>query len=116
MYSELKKTKGKIMANELLGKRLQELRKKAGLTQDAAAERLHLKNKSTLASWEGGKSEPDIITFLKLCCEYGLVEARILAEALKVIDTAVWDFSVAVAENTENKEFSFCPYCGEKLK
>ena len=39
-----------------LGSTLAILRKKAGLTQEQAAEKMLLKNKSTLASWECGKA------------------------------------------------------------
>lgn len=41
-------------------------RKKAGLTQDELAEKLHVK-KTSLASWEQGKSLPDIDTLFTLC-------------------------------------------------
>lgn len=58
------------MANEIFGKTLRELRKKKGYTQQQAADMLNLKNKSTLGSWEIGRSEPDGYTFLKLCRIY----------------------------------------------
>lgn len=58
------------MANKQFGKTLQSLRKNAGFTQQQVADILELKNKSTLASWEIGKSEPDGYTFLKLCKLY----------------------------------------------
>ena len=41
-------------------------RKKAGLTQEELAEKLHVK-KTSLASWEQGKSLPDIDTIFALC-------------------------------------------------
>lgn len=41
-------------------------RKKAGLTQEELAEKLHVK-KTSLASWEQGKSLPDIDTLFALC-------------------------------------------------
>ena len=41
-------------------------RKKAGLTQGELAEKLHVK-KTSLASWEQGKSLPDIDTLFALC-------------------------------------------------
>ena len=59
------------MANKQFGNTLRTLRKARGYTQQQAADLLGLKNKSTLASWEVGKSEPDGYTFLKLCRLYG---------------------------------------------
>ena len=60
------------MANKQFGNTLRTLRKAKGYTQQQAADLLGLKNKSTLASWEVGKSEPDGYTFLKLCKLYGV--------------------------------------------
>ena len=58
------------MASKELGARLRELRNNKGFTQQHVADQLGLKNKSTLGSWEVGKSEPDAFTFLKLCRLY----------------------------------------------
>lgn len=60
------------MASKELGARLRELRNNKGFTQQHVADQLGLKNKSTLGSWEVGKSEPDAFTFLKLCRLYGV--------------------------------------------
>ena len=60
------------MANKKFGDTLRELRKAKGYTQQQAAELLGLKNKSTLGSWEVGKSEPDGYTFLKLLKLYNV--------------------------------------------
>ena len=60
------------MASKELGARLRELRNNKGFTQQQVADYLGLKNKSTLGSWEVGKSEPDAFTFLKLCRFYGV--------------------------------------------
>ena len=54
------------MANKKFGDTLRELRNSKGYTQQQVADMLGLKNKSTLGSWEVGKSEPDGYTFLKL--------------------------------------------------
>lgn len=62
------------MANRMLGETLRELRKQNGYTQQQVADMLGLKNKSTLGSWEVGKSEPDAYTFLKLCKLYEVVD------------------------------------------
>lgn len=58
------------MANKKFGDTLRTLRKVKGYTQQQAADLLGLKNKSTLGSWEVGKSEPDGYTLLKLCQIY----------------------------------------------
>lgn len=111
------------MANTELGQRLKSLRQAAGLTQQQAAEALQLRNKSTLASWEGGKAEPDIFTFLRLCSIYGVTEADILTKRLGVDGSAAWDFSPVTAEDAlEQKgaatspDFVYCPFCGKRLQ
>ncbi len=105
--------------NKELGKLLKEQRNKSRLTQQEAADKLNLKNKSTLASWEGGKAEPDITTFLQLCCYYGISEAYALANKIGLTDTALWDFSEFRNDNQrtmfEKSEYTFCPYCGKEL-
>ena len=40
--------------------------------QQDIADYLNLKNKSTVGSWEIGKSEPDIDTFAKLCILFNI--------------------------------------------
>lgn len=62
------------MANEYLGKILKKLRNEKGYTQQQVADLLGLKNKSTLGSWEVGKSEPDGVTFLKLMRLYEVAD------------------------------------------
>lgn len=59
------------MANKQIGAKLQELRKKNGLTQKDVYERLGV-SQSTFSSWEIGKSEPDAMTFLELCDIYNV--------------------------------------------
>ena len=58
------------MANLRLGEILRKLRLECGYTQQEVADMLGMKNKSTLGSWEIGKSEPDGFTLLKLCQIY----------------------------------------------
>ena len=58
------------MANKQFGETLRKLRNAKGYTQQQVADMLGLKNKSTLGSWEVGKSEPDGYTLLKLCKIY----------------------------------------------
>lgn len=111
------------MANEALGQKLKELRQLCNLTQQDAADKMGLKSKSTISMWESGKTEPDVITFLSLCCEYGVSEAKALAVALGLDGSAAMDFALVTADSEESvaeqpttvKPFTFCPYCGEKL-
>ena len=66
------------MGNRLLGARLKDLRTQAGYTQQDITTLLGYRNKSTIASWESGKSEPDAVTFMILCRLYhvpGMEEA-----------------------------------------
>ena len=48
-----------------VGKNLKVLRQRAGLTQDALAERLHV-TRQAVSSWETGKTQPDIGTLTAL--------------------------------------------------
>lgn len=113
------------MANALLGQKLKHLRQLCNLTQQDAADKMGLKSKSTISMWESGKTEPDVMTFLSLCCEYGLPEAKAFVEALGIDGSASMDFSIIAADSTNNvleeetaikKPYAFCPYCGEKLE
>jgi transcriptional regulator with XRE-family HTH domain len=81
------------MANKRLGEILRNLRNEHNLTQQQVANMLGLKNKSTLGSWEVGKSEPDGYTFLKLCSLYGVDN---------IYDTFndIGDFNVPTSKNT----------------
>lgn len=47
-------------------KRLQTLRKKAGLSQEDVSEQLHI-SRQAVSKWEQGQSTPDIEVCLKLC-------------------------------------------------
>lgn len=62
------------MASKRFGETLRELRNARGYTQQQAADLLGLKNKSTLGSWEVGKSEPDGYTLLRLCKIYEVMD------------------------------------------
>lgn len=59
------------MANKQLAEKLKKLRMKNKLTQKDVYEQLGI-SQSTFSSWEVGKSEPDAITFLKLCKIYNV--------------------------------------------
>lgn len=61
------------MANTFVSGLLREARVKAGFSQRDVYERLKIRQ-STFSSWETGKSEPDIATFLMLCDMYGIHE------------------------------------------
>jgi transcriptional regulator with XRE-family HTH domain len=60
------------MINATVGIKLKELRKQTNYTQQNIADIFHLKNRTTVASWENGLAEPDVITFLKLCKLYNV--------------------------------------------
>ena len=62
------------MASKRFGETLRKLRNAKGYTQQQAADLLGLKNKSTLGSWEVGKSEPDGYTLLRLCKIYEVMD------------------------------------------
>ena len=62
------------MANLKLGEILRKLRLENRYTQQDVADMLGIKNKSTLGSWEIGKSEPDGFTLLRLCLIYHVTD------------------------------------------
>ena len=49
----------------MVGRNLMRLRQRAGLTQDALAERLHV-TRQAVSSWETGKTAPDVETLTTL--------------------------------------------------
>lgn len=59
------------MANSIVSRVLREARIRAGFSQREVYERLNIRQ-STFSSWETGKAEPDIATFLMLCDMYGV--------------------------------------------
>ena len=82
------------MANKKFGDTLRELRNQKGYTQQQVADLLGLKNKSTLGSWEVGKSEPDGYTLLRLCKIYDVKDIyRAFGELSPVqyTDDACWE-------------------------
>ena len=65
--------------SSVVGDRIRAERKRAGLSQDQLAERLHV-TRQTISNWEGGKSQPDIESL------------KSLAEALDVpIERLIYD-------------------------
>lgn len=50
---------------QMVGRNLKRLRQRAGLTQDALAERLHV-TRQAVSSWETGKTAPDVETLTTL--------------------------------------------------
>jgi len=57
------------MADMNISNKLKKARKDAGLTQKEIYDWLGI-NQSTFSSWETGKSEPSVFTFLQLCAKY----------------------------------------------
>lgn len=91
------------MANEKIGNKLKQLRLDASLTQKQVYELLKVPQ-STFSSWEIGKSEPDAITFLKLCEIYKV--NNILAEfSDAVILPNTNEFAVTEKEKKHIKKY-----------
>lgn len=62
------------MANKVFGKKIAVLRREAKLTQQQVADALSISNKSTIASWEAGKSEPCVDVLLRLMNLYNVTD------------------------------------------
>lgn len=90
------------MGNIFLGKKLKELRMKNGYTQQQIADFIGAKNKSTVASWESGKSEPDAASLIMLCNIYNVPSIREVASALGF--TIPQNENPPVAVNTRTEE------------
>lgn len=55
----------KLEVRQMVGRNLKRLRQRAGLTQDALAERLHV-TRQAVSAWETGKNQPDVETLAAL--------------------------------------------------
>ena len=95
------------MANKKFGETLRNLRNKKGYTQQQVADILGLKNKSTLGSWEVGKSEPDGYTLLKLCKIY---EVEDIYSAFDEISPSSTNVDAVIKKVDENNMFKYSPY------
>jgi len=83
-----------------IGRRIEKLRKKRGLTQLALSEKLNISNK-TISKWESGAGFPDITAFPQLAAVFGVsvdylmsgtkkgiaIAGNIIADIVKQIDT-----------------------------
>lgn len=52
--------------NEQIGRRIQELRKLTGMTQEQLAEKINI-SRQTLSKWETGATMPDVESIVRLC-------------------------------------------------
>ena len=95
------------MANKKFGETLRNLRNKTGYTQQQVANILGLKNKSTLGSWEVGKSEPDGYTLLKLCKIY---EVEDIYSAFDEISPSSTNVDAVIKKVDENNMSKYSPY------
>ncbi len=95
------------MANKKFGETLRNLRNKKGYTQQQVADILGLKNKSTLGSWEVGKSEPDGYTLLKLCKIY---EVEDIYSAFDEISPSSTNVDAVIKKVDENNMSKYSPY------
>ncbi|MCO7125077.1 helix-turn-helix domain-containing protein [Sporolactobacillus shoreicorticis] len=65
-----------IREKKIMGERLKRLREKYGLTQDELAEKLHLKTRASISSYEAGRAVPssdtlnDLADFFKVSTDY----------------------------------------------
>lgn len=74
------------MANKELACKLKALRMKNQLTQKDVYSQLNI-SQSTFSSWEVGKSEPDALTFLKLCKIYKVKDIMLEFTGESIEDT-----------------------------
>lgn len=72
------------MRDNVLGKRLKELRKKGGKTQKDFADALHVTS-SAVSKWENGQNMPDIETMREIAGYYGIPLSELVAEASQEI-------------------------------
>lgn len=73
--------------NKYLIERIKEARKACGMSQKEVADILGI-NRSTIASYETGNSEPDIDTYIKLCKIYNANYVDILNKAYELQEIA----------------------------
>ncbi|MEY8257017.1 XRE family transcriptional regulator [Erysipelotrichaceae bacterium 66-17] len=73
--------------NKYLIERIKEARKDCGMSQKEVADILGI-NRSTIASYETGNSEPDIDTYIKLCKIYNANYVDILNKAYELQEIA----------------------------
>lgn len=62
-----------------IGKKLKSARLKAGLTQEAVADTIHV-SRQTISNWENAKSYPDIVSVVDLSNLYGISLDELLKE------------------------------------
>ena len=74
------------MAQKDLGILISELRKKANMTQQDLADRIHITDKA-ISKWERGLASPDVETFPKLAELFGVSSEELLNAKLKKEDT-----------------------------
>jgi len=87
------------MGNSPLGKKIKELRKKLGLTQEALAERVGV-TRLAVSNWESGKSIPKGDKLMKLAEVFGVSASELLVEGneaevldfLEIRDSEVEEF------------------------
>ncbi|MCM1150080.1 MAG: helix-turn-helix domain-containing protein [Butyricicoccus sp.] len=62
-----------------IGRKIRDARAAAGLTQEQAAEELHV-SRQTVSNWENGKTWPDIVSVVKMSDLYNISLDRLLKE------------------------------------
>ena len=66
-----------------IGRKIQELRKVSGMTQEQLAEKLHI-SRQTVSKWEAGGTLPDLESTLKLCGIFHISLDDLLEEEKKL--------------------------------
>lgn len=104
------------MANKKIGDILRTLRNEKGYTQQQVADILDLKNKSTLGSWEIGKSEPDAYTLLKLCNIYGVEDIyKAFDEISPITKTDTLSKNALILEKIQKLDDNFKLYLEKQI-
>lgn len=66
--------------DRMLGSILKDLRQKRGMTMQYVSDRLGLKNRSSIADYESGRTSVDMYRFMKMCELYGVDYRDIMEE------------------------------------
>lgn len=88
-----------------IGSRLREARKKAGLTQEAAAEKLGIPKYQTISAYENDKNAPKLETLKDFCRLYGVTSDYILFGSEKSVIKSVKDYLLQLVESADFFEF-----------
>ena len=80
------------MANISLGEKIRDYRKKAGLSQEQLAEKLHV-SRQAITKWENNKGVPDISNLISISDEFGVTLDELIKEDAVVKKKIISDSS-----------------------